>query len=143
MVKYVAVLLKEDTPGYGVVFPDFPGCVSAGDDMAEAACMAEEALALHIRGMVADNEPLPAPSSLDAVRLGEWADDDAAYLLVEAPAEADRMERINISVRQSDLHAIDAAAEARHMTRSAYMVSRALERDRPAAGRSARQRTRT
>lgn len=47
---------------YGVVFPDFLGCVSAGDTLDDAEAMAREALQLHVEGMVEDGELLPAPS---------------------------------------------------------------------------------
>lgn len=46
---------------YGVVFPDFPGCVSAGDTLSEVAEMANEALQLHVEGMAEDAEAIPEP----------------------------------------------------------------------------------
>jgi predicted RNase H-like HicB family nuclease len=51
---------------FGVEFPDFPGCVTAGTTLEEARRLAAEALALHVAGMQKDGEPLPPPSSLDA-----------------------------------------------------------------------------
>jgi predicted RNase H-like HicB family nuclease len=51
--------------GYAVAFPDFPGCVTRGDGLQEAAAMAEEALSLHVEGMVDDGNTIPAPSDLN------------------------------------------------------------------------------
>ena len=34
---------EDETGGYAVEFPDLPGCVTGGDDMAEAVFMAEDA----------------------------------------------------------------------------------------------------
>ena len=34
---------EDGTGGYAVEFPDLPGCVTGGDDMAEAIFMAEDA----------------------------------------------------------------------------------------------------
>jgi predicted RNase H-like HicB family nuclease len=66
-VNYVAILHKDTDSDYGVSFPDFPGCITAGRTLDEARDMAEEALALHIECMIADGESLPEPSSLEAV----------------------------------------------------------------------------
>jgi hypothetical protein len=33
MVGYVALVHKDEGTSYGVSFPDFPGCISAGDTM--------------------------------------------------------------------------------------------------------------
>jgi predicted RNase H-like HicB family nuclease len=67
MSSYIALLRKDPTSDYGVEFPDFPGCVTAGTDLEDARRMAAEALSLHVEGIVEDDEPLPEPSSLDAV----------------------------------------------------------------------------
>lgn len=52
---------------FGASFSDFLGAVTAGTSLENARAMAEEALALHINGLVADEEATPEPSSLDAV----------------------------------------------------------------------------
>ncbi len=49
--------------GYGVYFPDLPGCVSYGDTFEEAQKEAAEALGLHIYGMEKDGEEIPLPST--------------------------------------------------------------------------------
>ena len=54
MTVYIALLRKEPKSDFGVDFPDFPGCVSAGSTTEEAARMAREALELHIEGMLED-----------------------------------------------------------------------------------------
>ena len=46
---------------YGIIFPDFPGCVSAGDSWEEVIAMGHEALDLHVSGMVDDGDELPEP----------------------------------------------------------------------------------
>ena len=53
-MDYIAYLHKEKDSDYGVSFPDFPGCITAGRTLEEARRTAVEALALHIRGMVED-----------------------------------------------------------------------------------------
>ncbi|MCL2824898.1 MAG: type II toxin-antitoxin system HicB family antitoxin [Polyangiaceae bacterium] len=48
---YIALIRKEPGSCYGVEFPDFPGCISAGTTPDEAVHSAAQALTLHIRGM--------------------------------------------------------------------------------------------
>lgn len=33
---YVAFIHRDKEPGFGISFPDFPGCISAGDTIDEA-----------------------------------------------------------------------------------------------------------
>ena len=67
-MEYIAYLRKDKNSDFGVSFPDFPGCISAGSTLEEARRMAAEALAMHVAGMRADGEPIPEPSSLDDLR---------------------------------------------------------------------------
>jgi predicted RNase H-like HicB family nuclease len=64
------------TPGnYGIVFPDFLGCVSVGESMVDVAAMGKEALQLHVDGMVEDGDLIPVPTSVDFNRLdAEFSD---------------------------------------------------------------------
>lgn len=66
-MKYIACLHKESSSDYGVSFFDFPGCITAGHTPEEAQIHAQEALELHIAGMIEDGQMLPEPSPLDAV----------------------------------------------------------------------------
>lgn len=57
----------DEGAGYTVTFPDLPGIVTEGDTQGEAILMAKEALILHLSAMQADNDPIPAPSSPEAL----------------------------------------------------------------------------
>ena len=62
MPSYVALLRKDEGSDYGVEFPDFPGCVTAGRSLDEARTMAAEALELRWSrktGQVAKRECCP------------------------------------------------------------------------------------
>lgn len=67
MPHYIALIHKDPDSDYGVSFPDFPGCVTAGRSLEEARTLAEKALSFHARGMAEDGEPLPAPSTLNTI----------------------------------------------------------------------------
>ena len=61
MASYIGIIHKDADSDFGVSFPDFPGCVTAGKTLDEAGRMAQDALAGHIAGMVEDGESIPAP----------------------------------------------------------------------------------
>ena len=58
-MNYIGLIHKDAGSDYGVSFPDLPGVVAVGKDLDEARAMAEEALAFHIDGMVADRGRYP------------------------------------------------------------------------------------
>jgi predicted RNase H-like HicB family nuclease len=62
--KYIAVINKD----FGVIFPDFDGCVSVGKDLNDAINMAQEALEFHVEGMREDGEELPEPKTFEQVK---------------------------------------------------------------------------
>jgi predicted RNase H-like HicB family nuclease len=125
-MEYIAYLHKDAKSDYGVSFPDFPGCVTAGSTLEEARSMAAEALSLHVAGMVEDGEAIPAPSTLDDLRSDPAMKGAVAFLV--AVKEPERTVRINITARESQIHEIDARARTLGLTRSAYMVTRSLGR---------------
>ena len=65
--QYLALVTKEEGSDWNVVFPDLPGCVTAGRSLDEAVAFAEEALALHGQGLREDGEAPPAPSGIEDV----------------------------------------------------------------------------
>lgn len=67
VTAYVALLRKEADSDFGVDFPDFPGCITAGVTFENARRMAAVALLLHVEGMMEDGIPIPRPAGLDEV----------------------------------------------------------------------------
>jgi predicted RNase H-like HicB family nuclease len=134
-MEYIAYLHKDQKSDFGVSFPDFPGCVTAGKTLGEARKMAVEALGLHIEGMIEDGEAIPDASTLD-----DLADDPAmkgAVAVLVNVNVADKAGRFNITARRSQMQEIDRRAKQEGMTRSAYMVASALagaKENRPARG---------
>lgn len=87
-IGYVALIHKDAGTSYGVSFPDFPGCISAGDTLREALMNAAQALAGHIDLMRGDGDRIPAPRSEDAIRTdAELREDlEGATLRIIEPA---------------------------------------------------------
>lgn len=121
MGYYVGIIHKDDGSDYGISFPDFPGCVSAGGSIEDLKANAEEALAGHLAILAEDGAEIPAPSTVDAVmRDPDFA--DGMPVLIRAPDVADEVVRVNLTLRRSALAAIDRNAALRGMTRSAYLA---------------------
>ncbi|WP_234835796.1 type II toxin-antitoxin system HicB family antitoxin [Sinorhizobium meliloti] len=91
-----------------VSFPDFSG---AGADLDDARATAEEALALHIEGLVEDGEAIPEPSSLEVV-MSDVENKDCVAILVAVKTEAKGAIRVNVTLPKGVLKQIDAFAEA-------------------------------
>ena len=126
-MQYIAYLHKEKKSDFGVSFPDFPGCVTAGRSLEEAHQLAAEALRLHIEGMLKDGEMIPEPSTLDQLAVDRPLKNAVAFLV--SVDVKDRVERFNITARRSQMDEIDRLAKKRRMTRSAYIVAKALDID--------------
>ena len=68
MTQYIALLHKTERKGYGVSFPDFPGCVTVGRTVEDALREGAEVLAFHVDGMREDGIKIPKPRTLEAIR---------------------------------------------------------------------------
>ena len=145
---YVALLhLPEpNSSTWGVTFPDLPGCVSSGDDDVEALERAREALAGHVAALRGDGDELPHSRSLrelldDPDFLSEIKDmivDDrvrggATPVPIKLDKAAPPKERVNVMLDRSVLRAIDTAARAKGVSRSAFIEQ--------AAGKAALKRS--
>ncbi|MFQ5693266.1 MAG: type II toxin-antitoxin system HicB family antitoxin [Nitrospinota bacterium] len=120
-MRYYALIRKEPDSDYGVEFPDFPGCITVGKDLDEAARLAEEALNFHIDGLLEDGEPLPDPSPLGDIEVA-----GAVPFVVQAHGRAKK--RINIMLPVWLVEQIDNAAYASGTSRSGLIEEAAKEK---------------
>ncbi|MER0238693.1 type II toxin-antitoxin system HicB family antitoxin [Fulvimarina sp. MAC8] len=121
MTCYIALLHKDEGTDYGVCFPDFPGCTSAGSDMEEALEHAEEALALHTTAMIEEGYEIPEPSSLQVV-MSDLENRDGVAALVRLPSQIDPLVRIGISIPVEEVRHIDDYAESHGLRRSEVLA---------------------
>lgn len=127
--SYIAILAPDpDEGGFSVFFPDLPGCVTQGDDLADAQSMAIDALSGWIASMIAHGDPIPVQRPLEAIHADkafarendvDWREAIATLIVTRPPLG--RPERINVSLDSNKLRAIDAYAERRGLTRSAVL----------------------
>jgi predicted RNase H-like HicB family nuclease len=67
MRQFIAVIFDDPDRGFGIVFPDMPGCVACAATFDEASDAAAEALVLHLGEMERDGVAIPTPSSFTHV----------------------------------------------------------------------------
>ena len=142
---YRALIVQDEgdeaEDGYGVVFPDLPGCTSSGDTVEQAYEHAFEALALHIEGMSEEGMPLPQPSPFNAplpLWLAETPGNVARAVLVPVRLPG-RATRISITMDKGLLDRLDATASANGDTRSGYIAEAVRERMERGASPAARR----
>lgn len=125
MAAYIGVIHKDEYSDFGVSFPDFPGCVTAGKSLDEAASMAKEALAGHIEVMRDEGEAPPIPSGLESAQAHEFAQAAVAFIVVDVPVPQSRSVKVSITVPEDDLANIDRFAKNHGMARSTFLVQAA------------------
>ena len=123
MHSYIALIHKDADSDFGVSFPDFPGCITAGSTLQEAMDMAREALALHIEGMVEAGQPIPEPSPLDAIMADAENHDGTAVLVPMPDGPVIKTVRVNITLPGDTLREVDAFAEQKGYTRSGLIAA--------------------
>jgi len=128
-MKFPVVLHKDADSDYGVTVPDVPGCFTAGATVSEALENVQEALALHLEGLIADDQNLPQAQEVD-IHLanpnfagGVWAvvDFDLTPYLGKSV-------RFNASLPEHLLNRIDEKVQKdhRYASRSGFLATAAL-----------------
>lgn len=127
MANYCAIIHKDSESDFGVSFPDFPGCVTAGKTIDEAKDMAQEALSGHVKIMQEFEEKIPEPSSLETIVSSSENADAIAFFIVTIQSKKTKKIRVNITVPEDDLLQIDTVAKQYGMTRSAFLLKAAQD----------------
>ena len=126
MKNYIALFeYEEGKDGFGVIFPDVPGCFSAGDTYEEAYKMAHEALAFHL----ADEKKLPKPRTLEQIKRTweDWKEWENNYKFMPVPVAlipaGRKSKRINIMIPETLLSQVDSIAKNR-----SEFITKAIEK---------------
>lgn len=116
-VLFVALATPEADGGYAATFPDLPGCRAKGRDLAELLAAARLELAAQLRKAADAGDEWPTPTPIEKVT----PTPGAIPILVDVAVD-DPPVRINISLGERLVKRLDAAAEARGMTRSGFIA---------------------
>ncbi|WP_343209445.1 type II toxin-antitoxin system HicB family antitoxin [Anaerolentibacter hominis] len=93
---YPAVFHKAEEGGFWVSFPDFPECLTEGDDVGKSYAMAVDALGLSITTIIAAGDSLPDPSDPDDITAV-----DGFIVLVEFDLQAYKRRTSSVAVKRT------------------------------------------
>jgi predicted RNase H-like HicB family nuclease len=126
-MQIVAIIHRSATV-FGASFPDLPGCIAAGETEQEVLVNAAAAVMFHLENMAGHGDAIPMPRPLDQVRAdSEFTDDfqgSVAVALVPYTPPGKSL-RVNITIDEHLLAAIDQAATASGATRSGFLADAA------------------
>lgn len=113
---YIALLTKDGASRYRIEMPDFPGCATWSEALADARVTAERMLAEEIELRRSSGQPIPRPTA------PEWLLDRAARMkaipiLVAAPPIGDRIS-VNVDLPAGLVERVDARARVHGVDRS-------------------------
>lgn len=114
-MHYLAIIEGGPGEGFGVFFPDLPGCTSHGATASDAAVNAEEALALYFE----DNDERPEPTDPARIVVDPGVI-EVARVLVRAPDADGPIERYNVTLPSGLVKRIDRRVGRRQ--RSAFLA---------------------
>ena len=129
-------VIHGDPGAFGISFPDFPGCISTGATLDDVVRKGSEALTFHVEGMIEDGDAIPVARDLDSVRSDKDAvfEEDGVALFVVVPFEMPgKSVRLNISMDENLVAAIDGFARSLGMSRSAFLADAARRKIRETA----------
>jgi predicted RNase H-like HicB family nuclease len=126
LTTYIALLRKDPDSDFGVDFPDFPGCITAGSTLEETRAMAQEALEAHVECMRELGQPIPEPLSLDDV-MSDPENAEAIPFPVSVRDHGGTGVEVNLTITEADLKKIDALARKQGKSRAA-LLSEAVRR---------------
>ena len=140
MQRFYTAVIEQAKDGFGVFFPDLPGCTSFGKTVEDAAKGAFTAAQAHVALSLEYDDAIPAPRAPDQIPR-DRAVKEKARLLIPVEIDAEPV-RVNISLPGAVLEALDRTAKELSLSRSGAIAYLAMgwegkdERARPAKKRS-------
>lgn len=117
MKRYPA-FIDGEAGAYGVVFPDLDGIVAMGETIDEAMINAEEALRDYFSEAAKNGWETVQPSTPEAVSTPQGS----TLISVPLIRHSGKAVRANLNLDEDVLAFIDAEADRRDMTRTAYVT---------------------
>jgi predicted RNase H-like HicB family nuclease len=116
-ILFVALVTGDPAAGYSATFVDLPGVAPEGRDLADLLVNARRAALNRLQALTDAGEAWPDPTPVEKVAVPKGA----IAILVDVTVD-DPPVRINISLGERLVQRLDAAAEARGMTRSGFIA---------------------
>jgi predicted RNase H-like HicB family nuclease len=116
-LHFVALVRGDQQAGYTASFPDLPDCSAQGRDVAELVIEARRVALDHLQALADAGESWPKATPVEQVA----AEPGVIAVLIDVAVD-DPPIRVNISLGERLVQRLDAAAEARGMTRSGFIA---------------------
>ena len=117
VVLFVALVTGDAAAGYSATFPDLPEVTASGRTLGDLLAAAREALAARLDAIEDAGEVWPKATPIEAVTVPSGAIAIPVDVTVDDPPI-----RVNVSLGERLVARLDAAAEARGMTRSGFIA---------------------
>jgi len=116
-VLFVALVSAAEGGGYHATFPDLPDCVADAGNLGELLVKARETLLTRLESAGGAGEAWPTATPIEDVVTGP----DVMKIPIDVAVD-DPPIRVNVSLGERLVQRLDAAAEARGMTRSGFIA---------------------
>ncbi|HEX3367632.1 type II toxin-antitoxin system HicB family antitoxin [Phenylobacterium sp.] len=116
-LHFVALVRGTQQAGYTARFPDLPECSARGADVAGLVIEARRAVLDHLQALSDAGEAWPKATPIEQIAV----DAGVIAVLIDVAAD-DPPIRVNVSLGERLVQRLDAAAEARGMTRSGFIA---------------------
>ncbi|TRW49995.1 type II toxin-antitoxin system HicB family antitoxin [Aliidiomarina halalkaliphila] len=130
-MKYpIAIEWGNEKQATGIVIPDIPGAITAGDSYDEAYEMAQEVAHLMLTEIVEQGEAVPMPRSVEAHKANpEFEGWGWGLIDIDITPYLGRTEKINVTIPGVVIRKVDAAVKnLSYRSRSAFLTEAALDK---------------
>lgn len=114
---FVALVRGSQAAGYTASFPDLPKCMAQGSEVAALVLEARRAALDHLQALADAGEAWPIATPLEQIAV----EPGVTAVLIDVAVD-DPPIRVNVSLGERLVQRLDAAAEARGMTRSGFIA---------------------
>ena len=130
MKNYIAYVYKDPASSFGVSFPDLPGCYGAGETYDEAIESAKISLREYALAVADDGDQMPEPRTHSTLgsNTAESIELKEAAFVIEVPlVTMGSKRRVNVSLDDKVLAAIDRACVLTGVNRSVFLTEAAKD----------------
>ncbi|QEA38986.1 type II toxin-antitoxin system HicB family antitoxin [Pistricoccus aurantiacus] len=126
----IAIEWGDDKTATGIVFPDIPGAITAGDTVEQAYEAAVEVAHIQLEELAAAGEPIPVPGNIDKHRQNpEFAGWGWGIIYIDVTPYLGKTEKVNVTLPGIVIRQIDEYVSLHGVkSRSAFLASAALEK---------------
>lgn len=126
----IAIEWGDDQTATGIVIPDIPGAITAGDTVEEAYQMAVEVAHIKLEEILATGQEIPMPSRIEALKQNpEYQGWGWGIIDIDITPYLGKTEKVNVTLPGVVIRQIDAYVALHGLkSRSAFLANLAMER---------------